>query len=69
MINAVKHCGKRSGKPCDVNNMKIDDREILYIRVDKNLKNKLREAARLRNMTLNKYANAALSGVVEGIFK
>lgn len=56
-------------RPCDVNNMKIDDREVLYIRVDKNLKDKLREAARSRSMTLNEYANAALAEVVEGLFK
>ena len=58
MINDIKRCGR----PCDVNNSKLftDDREVLFIRVDLATKNKLRQEAASRNMTLNKYVNLLL---------
>ena len=56
------NCSNGNCRPCDVNNSKLftDDREILFIRVDSATKNKLRQEAASRNMTLNKYVNLLL---------
>lgn len=56
------NCRNNNCRPCNVNNSKLftDDREVLFIRVDLATKNKLRQEAASRNMTLNKYVNLLL---------